>query len=91
MLTLSRLVFAPRPLGRLTRLLAPFTTSSDTIAIQDAIAEKVGAGVRNMSQFFTGFVIGFIRGWELTLVLFSVTPFLAMSGGAYHTCSCFRG
>lgn len=46
------------------------------------MAEKIGAGVRYVSQFITGFVIGFIKGWELTLVMFAVSPFLAIAGGA---------
>jgi len=33
------------------------------------------------SAFIAGFVIGFIYGWELTLVILSVSPLLAISGG----------
>eukprot|EP00253_Pinus_taeda_P001520 PITA_01520 len=35
-----------------------------------------------MSTFFGGFVIAFIKGWKLTLVLLCIIPLLALAGGA---------
>lgn len=78
------------------------------MAVQDAIGEKLGAGIRFYTQCITGararrphprptpgpltplravvcapgFIIGFVKGWELTLVLMAVAPFLAVAGGA---------
>ncbi|KAE9444825.1 hypothetical protein C3L33_23277, partial [Rhododendron williamsianum] len=43
--------------------------SGDTVLIQDAMSEK-------------GFVIAFIKGWLLTLVLLSCIPLLVITGGA---------
>ncbi|XP_055813951.1 ABC transporter B family member 21-like isoform X2 [Solanum dulcamara] len=47
--------------------------SSDTLTIQDAIGEKVSA------TFLGGFVIAFIKGWRLALVLSSSIPPLVIS------------
>ncbi|KAL3620376.1 ABC transporter B member 11 [Castilleja foliolosa] len=53
--------------------------SSDTFIIQDAIGEKIGKFLQLTATFSGGFVIAFIRGWLLTLVLLSAIPFLVIS------------
>ncbi|GAM28104.1 hypothetical protein SAMD00019534_112800 [Acytostelium subglobosum LB1] len=55
--------------------------NSDTILFQDAIGEKVGHFIHHLTTFFTGFAIGFTNGWQLTLVILSVSPLLAIGGG----------
>ncbi|XP_022770731.1 ABC transporter B family member 4-like isoform X2 [Durio zibethinus] len=55
--------------------------SGDTVLIQDAMGEKVGKFIQLVSTFFGGFVIAFIRGWLLTLVMLSSIPLLVISGG----------
>ncbi|GMY39401.1 ABC transporter B family member 11-like [Fagus crenata] len=54
--------------------------SGDTVLIQDAMGEKVGKFVQLISTFVGGFVIAFIKGWLLTLVLLSSIPLLVASG-----------
>ncbi|GMY17158.1 ABC transporter B family member 11-like [Fagus crenata] len=54
--------------------------SGDTVLIQDAMGEKVGKFVQLISTFIGGFVIAFIKGWLLTLVLLSSIPLLVASG-----------
>uniref|UniRef100_A0A5B7CEH4 Putative ABC transporter B family member 11 n=1 Tax=Davidia involucrata TaxID=16924 RepID=A0A5B7CEH4_DAVIN len=56
--------------------------SGDTVLIQDAMGEKVGKFIQLVSAFFGGFVIAFIRGWLLTLVMLSSIPPLVIAGGA---------
>ncbi|KAI3461135.1 hypothetical protein Pfo_017798 [Paulownia fortunei] len=53
--------------------------STDTIIIQDAMGEKIGKFLQLSASFFGGFVIAFIRGWLLTLVLLSAIPLLVIS------------
>ncbi|CAN4095016.1 unnamed protein product [Withania somnifera] len=53
--------------------------SSDTLTIQDAIGEKVGKFIQVSSTFLGGFVIAFIKGWRLALVLLSSIPPLVIS------------
>ncbi|XWS31898.1 hypothetical protein CRYUN_Cryun23aG0115300 [Craigia yunnanensis] len=55
--------------------------SGDTVLIQDAMGEKVGKFLQLVSTFFGGFVIAFIKGWLLTLVMLSSIPLLVKSGG----------
>nr|XP_016491786.1 PREDICTED: ABC transporter B family member 4-like isoform X3 [Nicotiana tabacum] len=52
---------------------------SDTLTIQDAIGEKVGKFIQVSATFFGGFVIAFIKGWRLSLVMLSSVPPLVIS------------
>lgn len=54
--------------------------SGDTVLIQDAMGEKVGKFIQLVSTFWGGFVIAFIKGWLLTLVMLSSIPPLVMAG-----------
>ncbi|KAF5937243.1 hypothetical protein HYC85_024749 [Camellia sinensis] len=56
--------------------------SGDTVLIQDAMGEKVGKFIQLLSTFLGGFVIAFVKGWLLTLVLLAPLPVLAIAGGA---------
>ncbi|PNT72639.1 hypothetical protein BRADI_2g47330v3 [Brachypodium distachyon] len=48
--------------------------SADTVLVQDALGEKVGKYVQLLTTFVGGFVIGFIRGWMLALVMLASVP-----------------
>ncbi|OVA16636.1 ABC transporter [Macleaya cordata] len=54
--------------------------SGDTILIQDATGEKVGKFIQLIATFLGGFIIAFVKGWLLTLVMLSCIPPLAISG-----------
>ncbi|CAN6572555.1 unnamed protein product [Malus baccata var. baccata] len=56
--------------------------SGDTVLIQDAMGEKVGKFLQLFSTFIGGFIIAFIKGWLLTLVMLSSIPLLAGAGAA---------
>ncbi|KAI5331896.1 hypothetical protein L3X38_022022 [Prunus dulcis] len=56
--------------------------SGDTILIQDAMGEKVGKFIQLLSTFIGGFVIAFVKGWQLTVVLLSCIPAMVLAGGA---------
>ena len=49
--------------------------------IQDGIGDKLGLFFQQIATFFGGFIVGFIFGWELTLVILAVSPLLIVSGG----------
>ncbi|KAL2345535.1 hypothetical protein Fmac_006820 [Flemingia macrophylla] len=55
--------------------------SGDTVLIQDAMGEKVGRFLQLIATFIGGFVIAFIKGWLLTVVMLSTVP-LVVAGGA---------
>ncbi|VAH62898.1 unnamed protein product [Triticum turgidum subsp. durum] len=48
--------------------------SADTVLVQDALGEKVGKYAQLLTTFVGGFVIGFIRGWMLALVMLACIP-----------------
>ncbi|XP_061375398.1 ABC transporter B family member 4-like [Gastrolobium bilobum] len=56
--------------------------SGDTVLIQDAMGEKVGQFLQLIATFFGGFVIAFVKGWLLTVVMLSTLPVLVLSGAA---------
>ncbi|KAF5955890.1 hypothetical protein HYC85_008746 [Camellia sinensis] len=60
-----------------------FHISSDAILVQDAIGDKIGHGLRYLSQFFVGFAFGFTSVWQLTLLTLAVVPLIAVAGGTY--------
>ncbi|CAG8807783.1 5445_t:CDS:2, partial [Cetraspora pellucida] len=55
--------------------------SGDIALFQEGISEKVGQVLQFSAMFFGGFIIGFVKGWKLTLVLCCVFPLLAAVGG----------
>ena len=58
--------------------------TSDTNLIQDGISEKVSLTLAAVATFISAFVIGFIKYWKLTLILFStvIALLLNMGGGS---------
>ncbi|CAA7405782.1 unnamed protein product [Spirodela intermedia] len=59
--------------------------SGDTVFIQDAMGEKVGKFIQLVSTFVGGFVIAFVQGWLLTLVMLSTIPPLVVAGAVMAT------
>ncbi|KAM0274005.1 hypothetical protein ACHAPA_000953 [Fusarium lateritium] len=58
--------------------------TSDTNLIQDGISEKASLTLAAIATFVSAFVIGFVKYWKLTLILFStvVALLLNMGGGS---------
>ncbi|KAF9905616.1 Multidrug resistance protein 1 [Linnemannia zychae] len=50
--------------------------NSDTQLIYDGLADKVGLALSSFVTFIAGFVIGFTKGWKLSLVLLSCVPLI---------------
>lgn len=55
--------------GLLLVCIEVLTKFSDTLLMQDAMGEKVGALVMHNCTFLAGIVVGFAYGWQLTLVV----------------------
>jgi ATP-binding cassette, subfamily B (MDR/TAP), member 1 len=53
---------------------------TDCFAFQGAIGEKVSTLIMVISMFVTGFVIAFIYGWLMTLVVILALPVIAFGG-----------
>ncbi|KAI4882015.1 hypothetical protein NFI96_000728 [Prochilodus magdalenae] len=52
--------------------------SDDINKINDAIADQVSIFIQRFTTFVCGFLMGFVRGWKLTLVIISVSPLIGL-------------
>ncbi|GJM93457.1 hypothetical protein PR202_ga10015 [Eleusine coracana subsp. coracana] len=59
--------------------------SGDTVLVQDAIGEKVGKSLQLVATFIGGFVVAFVKGWLLSLVMLACIPPVVIAGGAVST------
>lgn len=59
--------------------------TTDTNLIQEGISEKAGLIVSSIAAIISAFVIGFIKSWKLTLIMFSsfFTLLVAMTTAVY--------
>ncbi|CAF3084747.1 unnamed protein product [Rotaria sp. Silwood2] len=53
--------------------------TDDVNKIHDGIGDKIGSTSQFIAAFFTGFILGFAKGWKLTLVILSISPLLFTS------------
>ncbi|GLE06650.1 hypothetical protein PINS_up016044 [Pythium insidiosum] len=53
--------------------------TGDTVKIKEGMGQKLGDLFRFSTQFVAGFVIGFTRGWDITLAMAAVMPAMALS------------
>ncbi|KQK09335.1 ABC transporter B family member 4 isoform X2 [Brachypodium distachyon] len=56
--------------------------SGDTVLVQDAIGEKVGKFLQLVASFLGGFIVAFVKGWLLALVMLACIPPVVIAGGA---------
>ncbi|KAM5280513.1 bile salt export pump isoform 2-T2 [Ctenodactylus gundi] len=52
--------------------------SDDINKINDAIADQLAIFIQRMTSAICGFLLGFYRGWKLTLVIISVSPLIGI-------------
>ncbi|XP_040297614.1 bile salt export pump-like [Bufo bufo] len=52
--------------------------SDDINKINDAIADQVGIFIQRFTTFIAGFLLGFVNGWKLTLVIIAVSPLIGI-------------
>uniref|UniRef100_A0A8C7ZSP1 ATP-binding cassette, sub-family B (MDR/TAP), member 11a n=1 Tax=Oryzias sinensis TaxID=183150 RepID=A0A8C7ZSP1_9TELE len=55
--------------------------SDDINKISNAIADQVSIFIERISTFIFGFMVGFIGGWKLTLVVIAVSPLIGLGAG----------
>ncbi|XP_063965533.1 ATP-dependent translocase ABCB1-like [Lytechinus pictus] len=61
--------------GELTSRLA-----DDMERVKEGLGDKISISMQYLAMFFAGFAIAFFKSWELTLVLLSMTPLVAIAG-----------
>lgn len=54
---------------------------SDINKINNAIADQVSIFIERLSTFVFGFMVGFMGGWKLTLVVIAVSPLIGIAAG----------
>ena len=59
--------------------------AGECFAIQTGLGEKVSTLLYAGAVVIAGFVVGFIKGWELTLVLCAAIPLLGITGTLFVT------
>lgn len=59
----------------------PLSSHSDINKINNAIADQVSIFIERISTFVFGFMVGFIGGWKLTLVVIAVSPLIGIAAG----------
>uniref|UniRef100_A0A8C0HN39 Bile salt export pump n=1 Tax=Buteo japonicus TaxID=224669 RepID=A0A8C0HN39_9AVES len=52
--------------------------SDDVNKINEAIADQVAIFIQRLTTFVCGFLLGFVSGWKLTLVIIAVSPLLGV-------------
>ena len=57
----------------------PSRLSADIDKYQNAVSQKAGMALMNMSQALTGLLLGFIQGWQVALVVLAGIPFLSLA------------
>lgn len=63
---------------------------SDVYKIQEGIGDKVGMLIQSFSSFIAAFIIGFTKGWKLTLVILAVSPALGISAALFSKVLWFK-
>ncbi|XP_071071286.1 phosphatidylcholine translocator ABCB4 isoform X2 [Dasypus novemcinctus] len=57
--------------------------TDDISKISEGIGDKVGMFFQAVATCFAGFIVGFIRGWKLTLVIMAISPILGLSSAVW--------
>ncbi|XP_021545509.1 phosphatidylcholine translocator ABCB4 isoform X3 [Neomonachus schauinslandi] len=57
--------------------------TDDISKISEGIGDKVGMFFQAVATFFAGFIVGFVRGWKLTLVIMAISPILGLSAAVW--------
>uniref|UniRef100_A0A8C1Q8V2 ABC-type xenobiotic transporter n=1 Tax=Cyprinus carpio TaxID=7962 RepID=A0A8C1Q8V2_CYPCA len=53
--------------------------TDDVYKINEGIGDKLGMLLQSLSTFLAGIIIGFVKGWKLTLVILAISPLLGIS------------
>ncbi|XP_058380794.1 ATP-dependent translocase ABCB1-like isoform X2 [Diceros bicornis minor] len=57
--------------------------TDDVSKINEGIGDKIGMFFQSIATFLAGFILGFTRGWKLTLVILAVSPLLGLSAAMW--------
>ena len=49
--------------------------------MDDGIGHKIGMLLQAITTVLVGFIMGFVYGWKLTLVMIAASPLMIIAGG----------
>lgn len=58
-----------------------FVLHRDLNKVYDGIGTKIGMFLQAITIVLVGFIMGFVYGWKLTLVIIAISPLLMIAGG----------
>jgi len=53
----------------------------DLNKVDEGIGHKIGMLLQAITTVLVGFIMGFVYGWKLTLVMIAVSPLVVIAGG----------
>lgn len=56
----------------------------DTMLIQEAIGDKMGAAITALATFITGFALAFVYGWKLAFVMYVLILLISFINIIYY-------
>uniref|UniRef100_F6WK97 ATP-binding cassette subfamily B member 1 n=1 Tax=Xenopus tropicalis TaxID=8364 RepID=F6WK97_XENTR len=57
--------------------------TDDVSKINEGIGDKIAMLLQSLTTFVTGFIIGFVKGWKLTLVILAISPVMGFSAAIW--------
>ncbi|XP_058878458.1 ATP-dependent translocase ABCB1-like isoform X2 [Acipenser ruthenus] len=57
--------------------------TDDISKINEGIGDKIALLIQSVATFLAGFIVGFIEGWKLTLVILAISPVLGVAAALF--------
>ncbi|KAM4705168.1 ATP-dependent translocase ABCB1-like [Rhinophrynus dorsalis] len=57
--------------------------TDDVSKINEGIGDKLAMLAQSLATFLTGFILGFVKGWKLTLVILAISPVMGLSAAIW--------
>lgn len=58
-----------------------FVSCRDLNKVDEGIGHKIGMLLQAITTVLVGFIMGFVYGWKLTLVMIAASPLVVIAGG----------
>ncbi|XP_043923456.1 ATP-dependent translocase ABCB1 [Protopterus annectens] len=57
--------------------------TDDINKINEGIGDKISMLFQSLATFITGLIVGFVKGWKLTLVILAISPLMGLSAAIW--------
>jgi ABC-type multidrug transport system fused ATPase/permease subunit len=62
----------------------------DTNRFQEGLGDKLATAIQFVATFVAGLIVGFVKGWQLTLVILACIPAIGIAGFAVRKTNTFK-